>query len=169
MGPAFRAHDPRWSFSPLSGAGAAHYGGRFNRRGRPALYLSLRIVTAIKEVAHGFARKLDPCVLCEYEVDCAPVADLRTDSAREQMQVQLTELSGGWFAQAVADEEPASWVLSEVLIARGYAGVLVPSFAPGAVAADHNLVLWNWGPDLPTKVRVYDPHQRLPRDQASWK
>lgn len=168
MGPAFRAHDPRWSFSPLSGSGAALYGGRFNRRGRPALYLSLQIITAIKEISHGFAHKIDPCVLCEYEVDCAPIADLRTDEARARMQVQLVELNGGWFEQSASGEEPASWVLSEVLIARGYAGAIVPSFAPGARGADHNLVLWSWGPELPAKVRVHDPHKRLPKDQTSW-
>ncbi|WP_439546652.1 RES domain-containing protein [Sandarakinorhabdus sp.] len=32
---------PRWSHAPLSGAGAALHGGRFNRPGVPALYLSL--------------------------------------------------------------------------------------------------------------------------------
>ena len=40
--PLFRAHNPLWSFQPLSGAGAARAGGRFNRIGTPALYLSRR-------------------------------------------------------------------------------------------------------------------------------
>src|SRR5262249_792496 len=56
-GLAYRAHDPRWSFRPLSGDGAAVHGGRFNPKGTPALYLALDPMTAIKEAAQGFARK----------------------------------------------------------------------------------------------------------------
>jgi RES domain-containing protein len=62
-GLAYRAHDPRWSFRPLSGEGAAVHGGRFNPRGTPALYLALDPMTAIKEASQGFAHKLEPCVL----------------------------------------------------------------------------------------------------------
>ncbi|MFV0302812.1 MAG: RES family NAD+ phosphorylase [Paracoccus sp. (in: a-proteobacteria)] len=39
-GECFRAHNPRWSFEPLSGEGARRHGGRFNPPGVPALYLS---------------------------------------------------------------------------------------------------------------------------------
>lgn len=45
----FRAHTPRWASRPLSGAGAAHRGGRFNREGIEALYLSLDELTALRE------------------------------------------------------------------------------------------------------------------------
>ena len=41
----YRAHNPRWSFAPLSGAGAARYGGRFNPTGMEALYTSRRFET----------------------------------------------------------------------------------------------------------------------------
>ena len=37
----FRAHTPQWASRPTSGAGAAAKGGRFNREGIEALYLSL--------------------------------------------------------------------------------------------------------------------------------
>jgi RES domain-containing protein len=30
-------------------------------------------------------------------------------------------------------------------------------------------VLWDWGPDLPHKVTVFDPSGRLPKDQLSWR
>jgi RES domain-containing protein len=69
----YRAHDPRWSFLPLSGEGAARRGARFNPKGAPALYLALTIMTAVKEINQGFARKIEPCVLCSYDVDCAPM------------------------------------------------------------------------------------------------
>ena len=167
-GAAFRAHDPRWSFSPLSGEGAALYGGRFNPKGRPALYLSLGIVTAIKEISQGFAHKIDPCVLCEYAVDCLPIADLRTEGGRAQLGIQWEEMSCAWFSQVTQELEPASWRLADGLIQRGFAGLLSQSVAPGATSADHNLVLWQWGDDLPTQIRVHDPHARLPKDQSSW-
>jgi RES domain-containing protein len=51
----------------------------------------------------------------------------------------------------------------------GHAGILVPSFAPGAGPDDHNLVLWRWGARRPHKIRVYDPSGRLPKNQLSWK
>jgi len=74
------------------------------------------------------------------------------------------------WATALADgERPASWSIYDRLKAQGIAGVLVPSFAPGADAEDQNLVLWKWGPDLPYRVTVFDPSGRLPKDQLSWR
>ena len=58
--------------------------------------------------------------------------------------------------------------MAERLKGQGFAGLLTPSFAPGATAADHNLVLWQWGPNLPTQVRVHDPDAKLPKDQTPW-
>ena len=46
---AFRVHDPKWSLAPVSGAGAARFGGRANRPGINALYLSLELETALAE------------------------------------------------------------------------------------------------------------------------
>ena len=45
----YRAHTPQWASRPTSGAGAAAKGGRFNREGVEALYLSLDEVTALRE------------------------------------------------------------------------------------------------------------------------
>ena len=39
----------RYSSTPLSGAGAARAGGRFNRPGLEALYVSLEVLTAVAE------------------------------------------------------------------------------------------------------------------------
>jgi RES domain-containing protein len=36
----------------------------------PTLYLSLSVMTAIKEANQRFARKIEPCVLYCYEVVC---------------------------------------------------------------------------------------------------
>ena len=77
----YRAHDPRWAFKPTSGDGAAIRGARFNPKGVPALYLGLTIMTAVKEANQGFAHRIDPCVLCSYEVDCDDIVDLTTEEA----------------------------------------------------------------------------------------
>lgn len=165
----YRAHDPHWSFKPTSGDGAAIRGARFNPRGVPALYLGLSILTAIKEANQGFAHRIDPCVLCSYEVDCKDIADLTTGEGRGEFPVTIDEMACAW-ATALADgDRPASWSIYDRLKAQGIAGVLVPSFAPGADAEDQNLVLWKWGPDLPYRVTVFDPSGRLPKDQLSWR
>lgn len=168
QGVAYRAHDPRWSFEPLSGEGAALYGGRYNRKGRPALYLALDAITAVREITQGLARKFDPCVLCSYDFDCEPLADLRTEAGRSRHRVKLDEMRCAWFLEAAAGEEPASWRIADRLLAEGYAGLLTLSFAPGATESAHNLVLWKWGGELPTRVAVYDPSRRLPNNQLSW-
>ena len=167
-GTCHRAHDPKWSFKPLSGDGAAIHGGRFNPKGAPALYLSLSIETAIKEANQGFAFKVNSCVLCSYEVDCDDVADLRTDRGRRRHRVELAAMACAWFADAMAGREPPSWAIHRRLTAAGFAGILVPSFAPGAAGNDHNLVLWDWSGVPPHQVSVFDPSGRLPKNQLSW-
>ena len=168
VGTAYRAHHPRWSFRPISGDGAAIHGGRFNPRGLPALYLSLELVTAIKEANQGFAHKIEPYVLCSYEVDCEDVLDLADEAGRQAAGVKESVLAAGWFAHIAVGTTPPQWRLVETLVAKGAAGALVPSYAPGATAGDRNLVLWRWGPNLPHKVEAFDPSGRLPKNQLSW-
>jgi len=164
----YRAHEPKWSFNPVSGHGAAIYGARFNPKGTPALYLALTIETAVKEISLGLGYRIEPYVLCSYEVDCADVADLSTDAGRAEYGVALAQLSSAWKSNVLEHTEPASWQLARRLIARGMAGILVPSFAPGATHRDQNLVLWDWSDRPPHQVRVFDPSGRLPRNQLSW-
>jgi RES domain-containing protein len=134
----------------------------------PALYLALTMETAIKEVSQGLGYRIDPCVLCCYDVDCADVVDLRTDAGRAEYDVAPAELSGAWKSDVLEAREPASWQLARRLIAGGFAGILVPSFAPGSTSSDENLVLWDWSERPPHHVRVFDPSGRLPRNQLSW-
>jgi RES domain-containing protein len=164
----YRAHDPRWSFKPLSGDGAALYGGRFNPKGIPTLYLGLTIVTAIKEANQGFPRKIDPCVLCMYEVDCADIADLRTADGQAEHGATRADMACAWFWLSRENREPSSWRLALRLKAGGCAGILVPSFVRNVAPEDNNLVLWLWSNHLPHRVSVFDPSNRLPKNQLSW-
>ncbi|WP_293905596.1 RES domain-containing protein [Phenylobacterium sp.] len=162
-GECFRAHDPNWSWTPLSGAGAALKGRRFNWPGLETLYLSLSFNTVFREVSGGFAHRLTPYVLCSYDVDCDDVADLRTEAGRANLRVELASLACAWGSDLAVGREPASWRVVRRLLAEGHAGALVPSFANGATADDQNLVLWRWGPDLPHRVTAYDPSGKLPK------
>ena len=168
-GICYRAHDPRWSFAPVSGDGAAIRGARFNPKGVPALYLALTIMAAVKEINQGFAHKIEPCVLCSYDVDCEDIVDLCSDEGCKVAGVSPEEMGCAWFFDISQGRQPASWRIARRLIEEGNAGALVPSFAPGATAADQNLVLWTWGGRLPHKVSVHDPSGRLPKDQLSWR
>ena len=136
-------------------------GGRFNPKGVPALYLSLDVMTAIKEANQGFAHKIEPCTLCCYDVDCDRLADATTETGRAEIGVAPNDLDCAWFALAADGKEPPSWALARRLIGEGWAGILVPSFAPGARAADRNLVFWRRELQGPNRVAVFDPNGRL--------
>jgi len=168
VGTCYRAHDPRWSFKPISGDGAAIRGARFNPKGMPTLYLALGVMTAVKEANQGFARRIDPCVLCSYDVDCDDIVDLRTPESRADAGMRFEDMACAWMDVLAEGKRPPSWAIHSLLTAQGKAGILVPSFAPGADADDQNLVLWDWGDGLPHRVEVIDPSGRLPRNQLSW-
>lgn len=168
VGTCYRAHDPRWAFKPLSGDGAAIRGARFNPMGVPTLYLALTVMTAVKEANQGFAYRIDPCVLCSYDVDCEDIVDLRTTADQQAAGIEIEDMACAWMGLLVDGKRPPSWAIHDRLIGQGTAGILVPSFAPGADDGDQNLVLWRWGKDLPHRVNVNDPSGRLPHNQLSW-
>jgi RES domain-containing protein len=162
-GLVYRAHNPRWSFAPVSGDGAARYGGRFNPIGTPALYTSRRMETAWFEAQQGFAFKAQPLTICAYEVDCRDIVDLAEEKSRRELGVTAADLACAWEDLVSRGERPPGWRLAERLIASGVAGIIVPSFAPGAGAADRNVVFWRWADIPPNKVAVIDDEARLPR------
>ena len=92
----YRAHNPRWSFAPHSGDGAARYGGRFNPVGVPTLYTSRRMETAWLEAQQGFPFKAQPLTICAYEVDCTDIADLSEENGRREFGVVMADLTCAW-------------------------------------------------------------------------
>ena len=72
----YRMLTPRWSFQPVSGAGAARQGGRFNRPGEHALYLSFSTRTAVAEYQQ-FLDLLPPGTLAAYLAKLSSVVDFR--------------------------------------------------------------------------------------------
>jgi len=164
----YRAHNPRWAFAPTSGRGAALYGGRFNPVDMPALYTSMRSETAWLEAQQAFPFKPQPLTLCAYEVDCADVVDLTDAKVRSAFGTSADWLAAPWELELADGATPTTWRLARTLIAAGYAGAVVPSFAPGAAARDINVVFWYWQEARPYRVAVIDDEGRLPAEQRSW-
>ena len=165
-GLVYRAHNPRWSWTPLSGAGARRHGGRFNRRGIRALYTSLNELTAIRE-AQPLGRPMQPLTICTYDVDVEPVFDTLDKAQRRTLGVSDSDLAcPTWEAEMHAGLVPASQALADRLIAAGHAGMRVRSFAAGARAGGLNLVLWTWGDARPARVTLIDDEDRLSAAQT---
>jgi RES domain-containing protein len=57
---------PKWAHDPLSGSGAARFGGRFNPKGIPALYFSESIDTAFAEYQQDLLVR--PGTFCAYQL-----------------------------------------------------------------------------------------------------
>ena len=160
-GVVYRAHNPQWSWTPVSGEGARRFGGRFNRRGVRALYTSLTPLTAIRE-AQPLGRPMQPLVLCAYQVDAEPVFDAGDQVGRAALGVGDSELRcPTWEAEMLEGTVPSSQALADRLVAAGQVGMLVQSFARGAGPGDLNLVLWTWGSERPGRVVLIDDEGRL--------
>ncbi len=165
----YRAHNPRWSFAPDSGAGAEKHGGRFNRPGRPALYTSSSYELAITEAHQGLPFKLQPLTIVSYAVDHDSVLDLSSASARAAAGVAFNDLACAWELIAFDGDTPPSWALADGLIEDGVGAIIVPSFAQGADACSVNIVFWDWQANPPRQVAVNDDENRLPKDGGSWR
>ena len=162
-GIVYRAHDPRWSWPPVSGEGARLHGGRFNRIGVPAFYVSLSPVTALRE-ASPLGQPLQPMLLCAYEVDAEPVFDaIDTFQLREHAVTDDDLDCPTWEQDMYRGVVPSSHALADRMIAAGYVGMRVPSFAPGATANDVNLVFWRWSDRRPSRITLIDDERRVAR------
>ena len=161
----FRVLTPKWAYQPLSGAGAAMNGGRFNRSGQVALYTSFDPITAMVEYQQEFGFR--PCTLCSYNADIRLVADLTDSKTRDALNVTLADLDCPWKDIAWVNQQvPPTWLLADRLIKDGICGIKTPSiqYKMGA-----NLVLWKWADAKSRRLEVIDPTAQLPKNQDSWK
>ena len=105
---------------------------------------------------------MQPLTLCACEVDAEPVFDAMDDERRRALGVLDSHLDcPAWEAEMLAGGLPASQVLADRLIAAGYVGVRVRSFAAGAGVDDLNLVMWRWGPERPARLVLIDDEGRF--------
>jgi len=106
--------------------------------------------------------------LCAYQVDCDSMLDLTDPAIRAAHNVTLPDLACPWKDLATRKLEPPSWTIMKRLTSAGAAGIIVPSVATNATAADINVIFWTWTPTPPHQVKVIDDSGRLPKNMTSW-
>ncbi len=152
----WRIVSPRWAPAPLSGEGAARHGGRWNRPGEAALYLSAEIETAFAEYQQELGVR--PGTFAAFEVVGATVTDLTDSRTLADLGIGQSDLICPWKQIVFVDKAaPPTWLICDRL--RGEVdGLRVPS---AQYAGGFNLVLWRWnGAGAPT-VTVHDPQGEL--------
>src|SRR5690606_756970 len=150
----------------MSGRGAELHGGRFNLKGVPALYLSLSIMTALREANQ--VGNLQPTTLVSYDADIDGIFDSRDEAALNSAGIDSAILaSTTWRDEMKMHGEAKTQAFAKRLREAGYNGLLVRSFAPGASAKNLNLVLWRWADSSSSRLALIDDEQRLgPQHQA---
>lgn len=156
----YRALNPIYASQPLSGQGAANYGGRFNPKGVPALYTSLSVLTALREANQ--VGNLQPTTLVAYDADLADVFDTRDVKALQRHGMTPETLAdASWRDQMQRHGIAPTQAFARDLITSGSHGLLVRSFAAGAGPDELNLVIWRWSNVLLAKLSVIDDQGRL--------
>lgn len=160
QGRIYRALNPIYAREPYSGRGAALHAGRFNRKGLPALYTALTIMTALREANQ--VGSLQPTIVISYDADFENIFDTRDEAALESFGMNATLLAdAGWREHMRNEGKAATQTFAEALLEQGHQGLLVRSFAHGASERDLNLVLWTWGSSRPARLRLIDDEGRL--------
>lgn len=160
-GELYRALNPVYAREPLSGRGAALYGGRFNAKGTATLYTALDPATALREANQ--AGHLQPTVLVSYRADLGPIFDTRDAKELEKREVSAQMLADPAWRTAMLDGPTVpTQDFARQLVADGFAGLLIRSFAKGASETNLNIVLWRWTGDG-CALDVIDDEDRLGR------
>jgi RES domain-containing protein len=161
-GMLYRALNPRWAANPLSGEGAALYGGRFNARGTPVLYTCLSPVTAMKEAQQ--VGTFQPITLVAHEASVPRLFDGRDIDALWGLGIMPADLAhSGWRNAMRGGRAAPTQSFGARLKEAGIHGLLIPSFAPGADADDLNIVVFAWNSKGKATLRVIDDESRLAR------
>ncbi len=161
-GKLYRALNPIFAREPLSGRGAALYGGRFNPKGAPTLYLSLSVVTALREANQ--VGNLQPTTLVSYDAEIDTLLDCRDTAALATEGMTADALAAPtWRDEMKSVGEAKTQSFASRLMSTGHNGLIVRSFAPGSSADDLNLVLWQWGNSPPARLVLIDDEKRLSR------
>lgn len=149
---------------PTSGAGAAKNGGRWNVRGRPALYLSFDPLTAVKE-ANQQILDFIPVTLVRYQVSSGLIGDYDDEDLRRRHTLADDLMVQPWWGPQYAQRLSPSQEAAETLIAAGFDGLVYSS----TQAAGRNLVLWRWNKTGGAQVIAEDKHGLLPKNRDSWR
>lgn len=160
----WRAYVPRWSYLPLSGEGAARFGGRWNPAGAATVYAALELSTAWAEYNQGFVQH--PALLAQLRLQQAALADLRLDDMLRLAGCDRSIHDCEWRALLDAGKRPPTYAVRDRLLKRGFDGVIFPSFmSPGG----NCVAIWRWNEPGAPDLHVVDPDGRLPASPASWR
>ena len=159
----YRAFVPQWAFLPLSGEGAARFGGRWNPVGEPTLYAAREQSTAWAEYNQGFVQH--PALIVELTLTDANLADSASADFLALYGVDETIHQTEWRSDLDEGRIPATHKLRMKLIEDGFDGVFYPSFmSPGGTC----VALWRWNAAGAPSLEATDPDRRLPKSPASW-
>ncbi|RWM81799.1 MAG: hypothetical protein EOR81_07100 [Mesorhizobium sp.] len=159
----WRAFVPRWAHLPLSGEGAACFGGRWNPVGAPTIYGAGELSTAWAEYNQGFVQH--PALIAQLALSGARLVDLADADVLTKLSVTADIHRCEW--RDIIDQGlvPETHTLRDRLIADGQHGVIYPSFmSPGGTC----VALWRWNGSNAPRLKVIDPDHRLPKTPASW-
>lgn len=160
---AYRVHDPKWAFAPVSGAGAAVSGGRVNRPGVNALYLSLDLETALAEYKQLDAL-MPPALIVSYQIRVNRIVDFRRGFSKKWNPL-WQDFYCDWRKQYFNENiEPPTWIIGDEVQAVGGKGILFKS----VITAGENIVLYNDTLEDEDSITVHDPNHALPKNQNSW-
>lgn len=159
----WRAFVPRWAHLPLSGEGAARFGGRWNPAGMPAIYAARELSTAWAEYNQGFVQH--PALIARLKLSGAKLADLTDEATLPEFGVTEDIHRCEWRDAMDRGAVPGTHALAKRLLGEGWHGVIYPSFmSPGGGC----VALWRWNRNDAPRLDVVDPDHRLPKTQASW-
>ncbi|QDC02907.1 RES domain-containing protein [Mesorhizobium sp. 8] len=159
----WRAFVPRWAHLPLSGEGAARFGGRWNPVGAPAIYAARELSTAWAEYNQGFVQH--PALIARLELAGANLADLTDLTVLADLKIRPDIHLCEWRDLMDRGKVPETHRLRRRLLAQGHDGVIYPShMSPGGSC----VALWRWNDKDAPRLDVIDPDHRLPKTAASW-
>jgi RES domain-containing protein len=159
----WRAFVPRWAHLPLSGEGAARFGGRWNPVGAPTIYAARELSTAWAEYNQGFVQH--PALIAQLELTGANLADLTDPETLVALQVTEDIHRCEWRDVMDRGLVPETHELRARLLAGRFHGVVYPSFmSPGGTC----VALWHWNTAGAPRLEIVDPDGRLPNTPASW-
>jgi RES domain-containing protein len=159
----WRAFVPRWAYLPLSGEGAARFGGRWNPVGAPTIYAARELSTAWAEYNQGFVQH--PALIAQFDLRDARLVNLMDPAVLAAHDIDSAIHGCEWRDALDNGEVPETHRLRERLFADGADGVIYPSFmSPGGTC----VALWRWNVAGGPQLAIVDPDHRLPKTPASW-